>query len=188
MEKIKNSNMIYRELVMKDFEDVLFLEKQLYELHYSHRRDLFDEMRNVYCFFSEGLLESLINDEDSLCMGCVVDNKVVGVLIAKRKYAGSVDGFKKRQFIYVNDLIVDKDYRRRGIAKKMFEQLKNDSFSKDCDSIELNVWAFNMESLKFYESLGMSVKEVHYEMKMSRNNIDNIEKEEILIVGSKQYK
>ena len=38
------------------------------------------------------------------------------------------------------------------------EEVKKIAKENNCSSIELNVWAFNNEDIKFYEEIGMSVK------------------------------
>ncbi len=39
----------------------------------------------------------------------------------------------------------------------------------ECSPIELNVWAFNDEAIKFYESIGMSVKTMILEKKLNKH-------------------
>ena len=64
----------------------------------------------------------------------------------------------------------------------LYEYLVNKAKSDNVDSIELNVWAFNKLALNFYESLGMTVKNMKLENILSNNNVD-IEKQELIITN-----
>ena len=66
--------------------------------------------------------------------------------------------------------------------KALYEYLLNIARNDNVDSIELNVWAFNKSALKFYESLGMTVKNMKLENILSNNNVD-IEKQELIITN-----
>ena len=60
---------------------------------------------------------------------------------------------------------MDKNHRRKGIAKKLFSYLTLKAKENNIDSIELNVWSFNTEAIKFYESMGMNIKNIRMEIK-----------------------
>ncbi len=53
------------------------------------------------------------------------------------------------------DLVVDKDFRRRGIAKRLFAFMEEEARKRGAKRLDLMVWEFNREALKFYESFGM---------------------------------
>ena len=72
---------------------------------------------------------------------------------------------KKRRYCYIEDIVVDKEYRRKGYAKRLFNELKKQINKLDIDDIELTVWPFNKSAIAFYESIGMSVKNIKYELK-----------------------
>lgn len=47
------------------------------------------------------------------------------------------------------------EYRRQGIATKLFEQIKEISKDIGAKRIDLTVWQFNKSAFDFYKSLGM---------------------------------
>lgn len=61
-----------------------------------------------------------------------------------------------RRFYHINEFGVDESYRRQGVATELFDFLKAEASAKGFDKIELDVWSFNDDALKFYESLGFT--------------------------------
>ncbi|MGL5677789.1 MAG: GNAT family N-acetyltransferase [Cellulosilyticaceae bacterium] len=61
-----------------------------------------------------------------------------------------------RRFYHINEFGVDENYRRQGVATELFDFLKAEAVAKGYEKIELDVWSFNDDALKFYESLGFT--------------------------------
>ena len=48
------------------------------------------------------------------------------------------------------------EYRRRGIAKGLFEKMQFLAKQKGAVRVDLMVWEFNKEAIQLYEALGMT--------------------------------
>ena len=53
----------------------------------------------------------------------------------------------------------------------MYYFLKEKAKEENVDAIELNVWGFNEAAIKFYESLGMTVKNMKLEQLLDNEHI-----------------
>ena len=73
---------------------------------------------------------------------------------------------KDREILYISDICVDKDERRKGIGKKLYSKVLQIGKEKNMDSIELMVWGFNKNAIKFYEKIGMNIKNLRFEQKI----------------------
>ena len=71
--------------------------------------------------------------------------------------------------IYVDEIFVRKEQRRKGIAKELFCSLEAIAKSYGVVRIDLMVWEFNKEALKLYEKMGMKPQRYILE-----KNIDNV--------------
>lgn len=91
------------------------------------------------------------------------------MLIALKKHNNAIHIVKEGITYFIDDIVVDSKYRRK---KALYEYLVNKAKSDNVDSIELNVWAFNKLALNFYESLGITVKNMKLENILSNNNVD----------------
>lgn len=86
--------------------------------------------------------------------------------MGEKQDSKSIPIFKFRSIYYIDDIVVDKDYRHKGIGKKLYNYVLDKAKKNNIDSIELNVWAFNQSAINFYKSLGMSEKNIKYEQKL----------------------
>ena len=73
---------------------------------------------------------------------------------------------EKRRILNIKEISVKKGEQRQGIGKKLYNEMTKLVKKQDIDSIELLVWRFNRESIKFYESLNMKVKNIRFEQKL----------------------
>lgn len=93
--------------------------------------------------------------------------------MATKKNNRAIPISKKRTIYFIEDIVVDKNSRRKGIGKKLYYFLKEQASKEKIDAIELNVWAFNESAIKFYESLGMSVKNMKFEQLINNDKIES---------------
>jgi GNAT superfamily N-acetyltransferase len=81
--------------------------------------------------------------------------------------------------LYIEDLFVLEEFRRKGIGKKMFKFCIKKAKEKNCGRIEWTVYNWNKSAIEFYEHLGAICLEKKY-YRLNRNKIEaissNIEK------------
>lgn len=150
-----------REMNLNDYEDVRILVKQIHELHLSNRPDIYNDGES----FPKEYFKKVLNDANNLNYVYVENKKIVGALNASLQHTNPLPIIKPRTFYFIENIVVDKNHRRKGIAKKLFHYLTLKTKENNIDSIELNVWSFNTEAIKFYESMGMNIKNIRMEIK-----------------------
>ena len=150
-----------REMNLNDYEDVRTLVKQIHELHLSNRPDIYNDGES----FPKEYFEKVLSDANNLNYVYIENKKIVGVLNATLQHTNPLPIIKPRTYYFIENLVVDKNHRRKGIAKKLFSYLTLKAKENNIDSIELNVWSFNTEAIKFYESMGMNIKNIRMEIK-----------------------
>ena len=158
-----NKIMNIRKMKIEDFEQVKNLQKQVYKLHIKNRPDIYFKTQSFFNF--EYFLEQL-NDENTLNFVCHDGETIAGIILASYKKPSKVPIIKKRKVIFIDSVVVDKHYQRCGVATKMFNYLISFAEKENVESIELNVWDFNEKAKKFYEHIGMTQKNITYEMKI----------------------
>ncbi len=150
-----------RKMNLNDYEDVRILVKQIHELHLSNRPDIYNDGES----FPKEYFEKVLSDANNLNYVYVENKKIVGVLNATLQHTNPLPIIKPRTYYFIENLVVDKNHRRKGIAKKLFHYLTLKAKENNIDSIELNVWAFNKDAIKFYEYMGMNIKNIRMEIK-----------------------
>ena len=100
------------------------------------------------------------------------NNIIKGLLLAEKKENNKISIARERKIYFINDIVIDKKYRRQGIGKRLYNYLLELSKKEGLDAVELNVWAFNISAIKFYSSLGMSVKNMKLEKILSTSDVE----------------
>ncbi len=70
----------------------------------------------------------------------------------------------ERDFLDIDEFCVDEAYRRRGAAAAMIDFIRDYAVKKEFHRIELNMWEFNQDALKFYEAAGFATFRRYMEM------------------------
>lgn len=125
---------------------------------YSLLNELYDSKID-YDIFSKKYIECL---KDANVYGIVIkiDDKVVGVLISR-----IIDKLvRNNRTLFIDDLIIDKGYRRKGYGKKLLSQAIDFAKNNDCRAVELTSHIENIGAHKLYQEAGFEKR--HYKFKM----------------------
>ncbi len=149
--------MFIRNIETTDFDQVDNLMKQLHRIHVNGRPDLYIDMEHPY---SKEEFEELVLKEDVISILAEEENKVVGICFVSVRYKS---GMVEMKTAYMDDLVVDENFRNNGIAKILFSKAEKVAIEKGAKRLDLMVWAFNEKAIKLYEELGMKPQRYIYE-------------------------
>jgi aminoglycoside 3-N-acetyltransferase I len=109
---------------------------------------------------SDNYLNTLIGRDDFIPLVAVSDGAVVGGLAAYvlRKFE------QERSEIYIYDLAVDENYRRRGIATGLINKLREIAREKGAWVIYVQADHGDDPAIKLYESLGTREDVLHFDI------------------------
>lgn len=141
--------MMIRDMKLEDYDAVDTLMQQLHKIHVNGRPDLYVEMEHPYS--KEELTEKIYNKE-VITLAAEEENRIVGLCIVVIRHRSGMVNMKTA---YVDDLVVDQSYQRRGIAKSLFQKAEERAKALGAERMDLTVWSFNENALKFYQSIGM---------------------------------
>jgi len=104
------------------------------------------------CFVSADLIEKwLFGDAPRAeCVLAEWEGKPAGFAL----YFYNFSTFLAKPGIYIEDVFVRPDFRRKGIARNIFRYLAQKAVSEGCGRIEWWVLDWNEEAIRFYQSLG----------------------------------
>lgn len=152
-----NSSISVRQAVVSDASKVYDLLKIIGKLHRDGRPDMFPDLVSKYD--PSQVAERLSETENGVFVA-VVEEKVVGYVFSEIIAEGN------GKTLYVDDLCVDPEYRRMGIAKALMDRASEYGRESDCVFLMLNVWEFNESAVRFYEKYGLETRSRHLEMKL----------------------
>ena len=128
----------------KDIEKVNDLRRQVNEIHVLGRPDI----------FKAGFVYMLLNDENKDILVVERVGVICGMACVDYVCRPESPYMIARNFYHVQEIAVDEAFRRQGVARELFEFMKEDASRRGLDKIELDVWAFNESAIEFYGAMG----------------------------------
>ena len=146
---------------VNDIENIINLQVQTFEIHLKARPDWFKETPLNFDY-----IKNMIEAKDGDIFIAEENNKIIGYcIIYIRKYKDHAI-FEDMENIEIDEMCIDENYRKKGIGKKLFDQVKIYGKGINAGSIELQVWDFNKDAIKFYEKMGMKTRIKRMELKI----------------------
>ncbi len=151
----------------KDAGRVLELLVQIARLHHDGRPDIFRDTGSKYTI---GEVEAIIADDMTPVFVAESEGYVTGYVFCaiKQKFDDSI--LTDAKMMYIDDLCVDERFRNRGIGKALFRYAIDYSKAIGCYNLTLNVWEFNKDARRFYESMGLVPQRTILEMIFTEND------------------
>ena len=154
--------MIIRKLTPADYHGMLVLYRELDQFHVDARTDFFVRQEDV--FPQEAFEANMINPE-CLMLGAFdePDNMIGLVRATLWKESGMV---KTVKVVCLDDVYVVPEYRRDGIATKLFEAVEQWAREQGAARLELHTWDFNQGAIALYRAMGMTPQRYVFEKKL----------------------
>ena len=132
IEKIKT-----RELTDKC--DELLTKLILDEKQYDDSIDSSFQVNNYY--------NNYVNDEDKILLGYFVNDLLVGYIYAYETISNNIKG------LFIDGLYVESNYRNRGIAKELINEVVLEAEGRDAKFIDIKVMSKNEIAKNLYNNL-----------------------------------
>ena len=147
----------------RDIPGMINLLHQVGDVHHQIRPDIF---RPGALKYTPEQLEMLLMDENKPIFVCDMDGFVAGYCFCVLKTFRDHETFTNRTEFYIDDLCVDENRRKQGIATALFDHAVEFAKQRRYDAVTLNVWCGNDGAMKFYEKAGLKPRNILMEMKL----------------------
>lgn len=150
-----------RKLIESDYDQVIELYTQLDEFHVQARPDYFVHRDDVYP--KEHFIHNLAYP-GGLQLGVFDGEKMVGFVEAT---LWNESGMRKDlHTVCLDNIYVLPEYRRRGIAAKLFAEVEFWAKEQGAIRLDLHTWDFNKSAIAMYEAMGMTPQRYVFEKKL----------------------
>ena len=140
-----NDHFLVRQARSDDVPDIFVLIRALAEYEkLSHQVTGTVEDLQEHLFGNRPCVESIVAE---------LNGKIIGFALFFPNYST----FLTKPGIYLEDLFVLPDYRRRGIAKAMLSYLGKLAIDRDAGRLEWSVLDWNQSAIAFYQNMGAEV-------------------------------
>ena len=108
-----------------------------------------------------------LSNSNNIYLVAELENEIVGICFSNIKEISNNKIMKDRKFLHIENICIGKKHQKKGIGKKLYNQIIQLAKEKNIKNIELMVWEFNENAIKFYKNLGMSIKNLKFEQKIN---------------------
>lgn len=123
-----------------------------FKFHLNERPDIFEQNKT-----DKDLTNELIDTiKDGNILLAEEDNKILGFIIFQIKN-------KHAKTIWIDQLVVDKNARGKGIAKLLMNRVNDIAIEEKCKRIEFCCWKFNENANEIYKHLGFKEQRTIFE-------------------------
>ena len=158
-----DERIIIRKAKISDFQGIHNLIMQVHRLHVNERNDIYKDVDPMD--FEEFRTE--LSNSNNIYLIAELENEIVGICFSQIKEISNNKIMKNRKILHIENICVDENHQKKGIGKKLYKQIVQLAKEKNIDNIELMVWGFNENAIKFYKNLGMNIKNLKFEQKIS---------------------
>ena len=151
-------NIVISKLEMEDVKEAAKLVASLADYTLDKRPDIFIPNYENW----ESNLRDRIESSDYHMIVAKEDNNIVGTCVAEIKHLGDDEVTKRRDILFIEYIIVKDEYKRLGIGTSMLNHMKEFVKKNNIPSLELTVWGYNEDAIKFYNK-NLKVKRTIYE-------------------------
>ena len=99
-------------------------------------------------------LEKLIADESTRLTVAEADGRLAALLLAAHYVANEDRWLPAINVVYVREMIVAEDFRRRGVGSQLIDDVMAWARGKGATRIDLHAWNSNEQAREFYQALG----------------------------------
>lgn len=151
-----------RKATKSELTQVNELRRQVNHLHVEGRPDIF---RAGFCDEMRDRLYQMFDSESHDVIVAVDEKTVVGYAMVEYAVKPLSPYNKERRYYKVEEIGVDLNRRGRGIGTLLMTFLKADAKEKGYEKIEIDVWEFNENAMRFYDLQGFSTYRRFMEVK-----------------------
>ncbi|WP_409250795.1 GNAT family N-acetyltransferase [Bacillus sp. SCS-153A] len=155
-------NLHMREATKDDYNFIHTMQKQVHEIHTNKRPDHYN-MADIT--LDKEYFNGLIDGENTKVFLLEAD-KPIAYSILTIKNTPERPILIPRKVMYMDDFGVNRKHRGKGLGRIFFKKIVDFAKSIEADSLELGVWEFNEEAIKFYESMNLKTKTRLMELKL----------------------
>ena len=143
--------------------DINVIDKLLYEVHKVHsdvRPDLFKAGSKKY---TDDELRQILSDDSRPVFVAEKNGKVLGYIFCVYQQHIGNNSLSDIKTLYIDDLCVDEAARNMNIGSLLYNYAVDYARENGFYNVTLNVWADNINAVKFYEKLGLKIQKIGME-------------------------
>ena len=146
--------MLIRKMERRDYGAYCTLLREVHDMHAEGRPDIF---KKEIALPEEDEFAEMIADEETVNLAADEGGEMIGMCLMEiRRPKNPIQ--HRKAFGWIGDLCVRSDCRGKGTGLALYSAMKDRARDMGLARIELMVWSFNEDAIRFYRRLGMGVR------------------------------
>lgn len=158
-------NIKIRRALPSDADTINKLLFQVLKVHSDARPDIFKPGTKKY---TDSELLQIIDDDSRPIFVAEKDGQVLGYAFCIHQQFIDNNNMTDIKTLYIDDLCVDENARNMHIGTELYNYALKYAEENEYYNVTLNVWADNINAVKFYEHLGLRKQKIGMEKIISR--------------------
>jgi aminoglycoside 3-N-acetyltransferase I len=154
-----DTKIIIRKMRKKDIPAVAALMKSMWYEHCEENPDMY-RMKEFVEYPAEKWLTRILYHPKNIVLVADYEGKVVGTVRGQIEKWPNWYTFK--HIMYVDDVVVDPKFRRKGIATNLVKTIRKIAKEKGVDRLYSKVYNFNKHSSLLFQKVGFKDKYAYY--------------------------
>lgn len=124
------------------------MKEQIHALHVAGRPDLFAPFEDRSAF------EAYVREDGLRLFLAEREGEPRGYALTRVVDRAANPYMRRRLFLRVEEICVDERFRRQGVGRALIQAVREEAQALGCPRVVLDVWSFNEEAMRFYQSMG----------------------------------
>jgi diamine N-acetyltransferase len=133
-------------------EDIPSLRRLIDQIVAFHYQEAPTQFKDPAAVLSEAYLEERLADPEAMVLVAECRRTQIGVAVALLREAPPI--LIPSRVVLVENLAVEPRFRRTGVGRKLMDAAILWARAQGVTELDLNVYEFNIEAIRFYEALG----------------------------------
>lgn len=144
---------IIREKKMEDLEGLLELFREGDAYHRAAHPELFKDGGDG---FRREFLRSVLTGKNANLFIAENEGTIIGFVYVFVRETLALPVFVQRRFGSIDNLFVQENWRGRGVARSLLQEVERWLKNQGISDVELNVYEFNQQAIALYDRLGFT--------------------------------
>jgi len=151
-----------RKMLVSDYDTVDFMLKELHQLHVIGYPALYKEIPHIY---TKQEYVGLLHNKDNICLVMETEDTIIGFCLVSIKHIKN-SCMNEQTMGYIEALYIASPWKNKGLGNMFFSYIEKQLSKLGIQYLNLTVWDFNKDAIKFYSTLGMTPQRHIYTKKL----------------------
>lgn len=151
--------MVIEKATKQDFKSIHAIFQEVHDHHLNGTVNTFKDVDP----FTEDEFNVALKDKNTFLLVAKEETKIIGFILATIiEREGRHTKFKKT--LHIDTIGTKKDFQNKGVGSALINEIKKIAKENKCDNINLSVWSFNDNAIKFYKHIGFQNQKINMEI------------------------